>query len=430
MAEVCEKKYSCIQIEDYRPYIGDETIERIKKKASNLQGFHIANVNSTYYGGGVANLLSSLTLLQNSLGIRTGWRAIHGPPDFFTVTKKMHNALQGADIEFTKAELDLYEQIVYENSLRNHFDHDVVIIHDPQPLPMIGFYRKTAPWIWRCHIDLSNPNQKLWHYLNNYIEKYDAMVISDEEYRQPIEVPQLIFPPAIDPFSITNREMPPDEIDQRLRHYNIPVDLPLIVQISRFDVWKDPQGVIQAFKLARKEIPATLVLLGNIATDDPEGETVYRSLLDSREERILIISSQDGALVNAIQRRAAIVLQKSLREGFGLTVAEAMWKGTPVIGGNVGGIRRQIDNGVNGFLVNSVEEAAEKIVLLLKDNDLRYWMGQRAREKVRDNFLLTRYMEQYFDLFNSFEMVFKIKEPAKAGQPAAARAISGVPAGT
>lgn len=419
MANICEKKFSCIQIEDYRPFIGDEAIERIKRKASTLQGFHIANVNSTYYGGGVASLLSSMTLLMNSMGIRTGWRAIHGPPDFFTVTKKMHNALQGADIEFSKAELDLFEQIVYENSLRNHFDHDFVIIHDPQPLPMIDHYRKTAPWVWRCHIDLSNLNQVLWRYLSNFIERYDAMIISDEDYKQDIDVPQVIFPPAIDPFSITNRDMPADEIDERMRHYNIPVDLPIIVQISRFDLWKDPQGVIQAFKIAQKEVPATLVLLGNIATDDPEGEVVYRSLLDSREERILIISSQDGALVNAIQRRAAVVVQKSLREGFGLTVSEAMWKGTPVIGGNVGGIRRQIDNGVNGFLVSSVEEAAEKMILLLKDSDLRYWMGQRAREKVQQQFLLTRYMEQYLDLFNSFEAEFKIRKAGNGEEKAA-----------
>lgn len=414
MNKVCNTKYSCIELSDYEPFIGEEAVRRIKNKAASLQGFHVANVNSTYYGGGVAALLSSMTLLMNSLGIRTGWRAIHGPPDFFTVTKKMHNALQGSEIEFKESELELYEQVVYENSLRNHFDHDMVVIHDPQPLPMINHYRKTSPWVWRCHIDLTNPNQKLWQYLTQFIDKYDAVIISDEEYKQPLEIPQLIFPPAIDPFSITNRDMPHDEIDERLRHYNIPADLPIVTQISRFDVWKDPQGVIQAFNLAREEAPATLVLLGNIATDDPEGEIVYRSLLDSREERIFIISSQDGALVNALQRRSAVIMQKSLREGFGLTVSEAMWKGTPVIGGNVGGIRRQIDNGINGYLVSSIDEAADRLVLLLKDKELRNFMGQKAREKVQKEFLLTRYMEQYLDLFNSFEYRFRIKEPLKA----------------
>ncbi len=410
MDHICERKYHCIQIEDYEPFIGPEAIERIKSKAKALQSFHIVNVNSTYYGGGVAQLLSSLTLLMNSLGITTGWRAIHGPPDFFSITKKMHNALQGADINLTEMKMDIYEQVVYENSLRNHFDHDAVIIHDPQPLPMIEHYRKKAPWIWRCHIDLTNPNQELWRYLTPFINKYDAAIISDEDYKQDLDIPQIINPPAIDPFSIVNKEMAESDINERLKHYKIPQDLPLIVQISRFDTWKDPQGVIKAFKIARKEVPATLVLLGNVATDDPEGEVVYRSLLDEREERILIISSQDSALVNALQRRAAIVLQKSLREGFGLTVSEALWKGTPVIGGNVGGIRRQIQNGINGFLVSSIEETAEKIVLLLKDKELREWMGQQAREIVKKKFLLTRYLEQYLDLFNSFETVFKIKD--------------------
>jgi trehalose synthase len=214
--------------------------------------------------------------------------------------------------------------------------------------------------------------------------------------------------PAISPFSITNRELPQNEIDERLNYYDIPTDLPLVVQISRFDRWKDPEGVIKAFQLARKEVDCTLVLLGNVATDDPEGEEVYKSLLSCREERVIILSRQDGALVNALQRRAAVVLQKSIREGFGLTVAEAMWKETPVIGGNVGGIRYQIEDGVNGFLVSSVEEAAERIVLLIKDKELRDQMGQKAKETVRQRFLLTRYLEQYLDLFNSFETVFQL----------------------
>jgi trehalose synthase len=198
------------------------------------------------------------------------------------------------------------------------------------------------------------------------------------------------------------------DIDERLHHYGIPTDLPLVVQISRFDRWKDPEGVIAAFRLAKKEVPATLVLLGNVATDDPEGEEVYNSLLDQREERIIIHSIQDGALVNALQRRAAVVLQKSLREGFGLTVSEAMWKETPVIGGNVGGIRYQIEDGANGFLVNTIEDAADRIVRLLKDKELCDHMGGRARETVREKFLLTRYLEQYIDLFGSFEQSFRL----------------------
>ena len=350
---------------------------------------------------------------MNSLGIKTGWRAIHGPPDFFTVTKKLHNALQGGDINLTDRKLRLYEDVVYENSIRNHLDHDVVIIHDPQPLPMINHYRKKSPWIWRCHIDVSSPNRKLWNYLVPFIEKYDAVILSCKEYTQKLETPQVFFMPAIDPFSITNRELSQDEIDERLNYYNIPTDLPLVVQISRFDRWKDPEGVIQAFKLARKDVDCTLVLLGNVATDDPEGEDVYKSLLGSQEERIIILSRQDGALVNALQCRAAVVLQKSIREGFGLTVTEAMWKGTPVIGGNVGGIRYQIENGVNGFLVSSIEEAAKRIVQLVKDKELQEHLGQQAKETVRQQFLLTRLTEQYLDLFNSFEATFRLTSAAK-----------------
>ena len=401
--------YRIVQIEDYEQFVGAETIERIREKSKPLQGLHVVNVNSTYYGGGVSQLLSSLTLLMNDIGIKTGWRAIHGPPDFFSVTKKMHNALQGGKINITERKIKLYEEVIYENSIRNHLDHDIVIIHDPQPLPMINHYRKGGPWIWRCHIDLSSPHQELWNYLVPFIEKYDAVILSSQDYAQKLETPQVFFMPAIDPLSITNRELTRQEIDERLNHYNIPTDLPLVVQISRFDRWKDPQGVIQAFKLARKEVNCTLVLLGNVATDDPEGEEVYKSLLDSREERIIILSRQDGALVNALQRRAAVVLQKSLREGFGLTVAEAMWKRTPVIGGNVGGIRYQIKDGVSGFLVSSIEEAAERIVQLVEDKELREQMGQKAKETVRQQFLLTRYLEQYVDLFNSFETVFRLR---------------------
>ena len=402
-----------VQVEDYEQFVGAETIRRIREKAKPLQGLHVVNVNSTYYGGGVSQLLSSETLLMNSLGIKTGWRVIHGPPDFFSITKKFHNALQGGEINLTSRKLQLYEQVIYENAIRNHLDHDVVLVHDPQPLLMINHYRKKCPWIWRCHIDLSCPNQEIWDYLVPFIEKYDAVILSSKDYRQKLKAPQLFFMPAIDPFTINNQEMSQKEIDERLSHYDIPTDLPLVVQISRFDRWKDPEGVIQAFKLARKEVDCTLVLLGNVATDDPEGEEVYKSLLDCRGERVIILSCQDGALVNALQRRAAVVLQKSIREGFGLTVAEAMWKGNPVIGGNVGGIRYQIEDGVNGFLVSSIEEAAAKIIQLIKDRELREQMGQKAKESVRQRFLLTRNLEQYLDLFNSIESNFRLTDAVK-----------------
>jgi trehalose synthase len=400
-----------IRVEEYERFIGAEAVGRILKKAAPLRDAHVVHVNSTYYGGGVAEILLSLTLLMNNLGVRTGWRIIQGPPDFFGITKKMHNALQGEAIQLTEQKRHIYEETIYENAIRNHLDHDLVVIHDPQPLPLIGHYKRRGPWIWRCHIDLSNPDRGLWDYLVKFVEQYDAAVLSIEEYRQQLKTPQVFFMPAIDPFSIKNRELSEREVDERLDHYRIPRDLPLVVQVSRFDRWKDPQGVIEAFKLARSEADCTLVLLGNLATDDPEGEQVYNSLLDEREERVIILSREDTALVNALQSRAAVVLQKSLREGFGLTVAEAMWKGTPVIGGNVGGIRHQIEDGVNGFLVSSVEEAAARIVQLLKDEGLREEMGRRARETVRKKFLLTRYLEQHLDLYNSFETIFRLRRP-------------------
>lgn len=401
-------------IRAYERYVGKETIRRIEAKARPLRDMHILHVNSTYYGGGVSQLLASLTLLMNNLGIRTGWRVVHGPPDFFNVTKRFHNALQGADISMTDQKKAIYEQVVHENAIRNHLNHDMIFVHDPQPLPLITHYRKKCPWVWRCHIDLTTPNPDVWNYFVPFVEQYDAVILSCSEYRQNLVTPQVFFTPALDPFSIVNRELPESAIDERLETYDIPTDLPLVVQISRFDRWKDPEGVIQAFEKAQKEEECTLVLVGNVATDDPEGAEVYRSLLSHRSERVIILSVQDGSLVNALQRRAAVVLQKSLREGFGMTVSEAMWKGAAVIGGNAVGIRYQIQDGVNGFLVSSVDEAAEKIVDLLRDPDLRERLGQAAHETVRERFLFTRTIEHYLDLIGAFEPDFRLREAGRS----------------
>jgi len=406
------KRPQFTRVEDYAELVGEQTVERILAKARQLADFHITHVNSTYYGGGVAQLLNSLTILMNLAGIKTGWRVIQGRPDFFSITKKMHNALQGGEINLSEMKKQIYEEVAYENALRTHLDHDLVIVHDPQPLPIINCYRKKAPWVWRCHVDLSQPNPELWNYLSPFIERYDAVVVSLPEYAQKLTTPQRFIMPAIDPFSSTNMELTEAEIDERLSLYNIPTDLPIVVQVSRFDTWKDPEGVIRAFKIAREQADCTLVLVGNVATDDPEGQEVFESVAGSEEERIKILSVQDTVLVNALQRRAAVVLQKSIREGFGLTVSEAMWKGTPVIGGNVGGIKHQIRDGENGFLVDSVEQAAERIVALVKDDNLRRTMGARARETVRHNFLITRLMEDWLDLIQAFESYFRLKDTA------------------
>src|SRR5436189_3829091 len=403
-------QYRITEIEDYDSFVGTETIERIRQKAANLKGLRVANFNSTYYGGGVAEIISSLTLLMNSLGLRTEWRVIQGTPDFFSITKKMHNALQGGEIDLSKIKKEIFEQVIYENSVRNFLDHDFIIVHDPQPLPLIEHYEKKCPWLWRCHLDLSQPDAETWKYVRHWIDSYNTVILSCKEFAQEMEPPQRVMMPAIDPFTIKNRQLSDREIDERLAHYEIPTDLPLVVQVSRFDPWKDPKGVVEAFKLASKEVDARLVLLGNFATDDPEGEEIFNSLCACRDDRMLILTSgDDTALVNALQTRAAVVLQKSLREGFGLTVAEARWKRRAVIGGDVGGIRYQIENGVNGFLVSSVEETADRIVRLLKGEKLREEIGGRARETVREKFLLTLYVGRYLDLFGAIDKLVSLK---------------------
>jgi trehalose synthase len=270
-------------LEDYETLIGSQSVERILKKSRSLSGFHLTNINSTYYGGGVAELLSSLTLLFNGLGIQAGWRVLQGSPDFFGITKHMHNALQGMAFEFTSIKRQIYESVIHENSIRNHLDHDLVLIHDPQPLALITQYQKKCPWIWRCHIDLSRPHRALWNYLRKYVDRYDAAIFSTKEYSQKIKPPQLFFLPAIDPFTTKNRALSKKEMDERLEHYGIPTDLPIVCQVSRFDPWKDPKGVIEAFQEARRQVKATLVLLGNFASDDPEGAEIYESLLSSRK---------------------------------------------------------------------------------------------------------------------------------------------------
>jgi len=405
-------------IDDYAQYVGEETIQRIREKAKAINHLHVTHVSSTYYGGGVAELLSSLALLMNSVGIKTGWRVIQGAPDFFSVTKKMHNALQGGEIDLSDRKKQIYENVVCENAVRNHLDHDRVIIHDPQPLPMIEHYRKRGPWIWHCHIDMSRPNRDLWHYLAPFVEQYDAAIFSLEEYAQALDTPQVFLMPAIDPLLVKNKSLEETEVNERLEYYNVPTDLPIVTQVSRFDRWKDPEGVIQAFKLAQKEIDATLVMLGNFAADDPEGEEIYNALLEHQNEHIRILAKEDTALVNALQRRSAVVVQKSLREGFGLTVTEAMWKGTPVIGGNVGGIRYQIEDDENGFPVDSIEETAQRIVELVEDEDLREQLGRKAQQTVKDNFLMIRMLEQYIDLLGGFQTQYDLKTTPRKSEVA------------
>lgn len=391
-------------LEQYEPLIGQAAARRIFKKADQVRDAHVIHVDSTFYGGGVAEILTPLTLMMNALGIETGWRQIQGTPAFFSCTKKLHNTLQGERVELTAAEKAVYEQVVFENATRLHLAGcDAVVIHDPQPLPLVEhFADRKMPWLWQCHIDLSTPNPAAWNYLRGFVDSYDAAIFSLPEYAQDLDIVQLFFTPAINPFSAKNADLSESEIDECLMRHRIPTNRPLVTQISRFDRWKDPMGVIEAFRKARQSVDCTLVLVGNSATDDPEGDIILETIKASIDERVIVLTVDDPVLVNALQRRAAVVLQKSTREGFGLTVTEAMWKGAAVIGGNVGGIRRQITDGEDGFLVDSVDQTAERIVQLLEDPGLRQRLGTRARETVREKFLMSRLLEDWLDLLAGY----------------------------
>jgi len=392
-------------LEQYEPLIGAEATARISKKAERVRTQHVVHVSSTFYGGGVSEILTSLTLMMNAIGIETGWSMIQGTTDFFSCTKKLHNMLQGQNDAFSDVEKSVYEEVIAENALRLDLDEcDAVIVHDPQPLPLIRhFTDHDMPWVWQCHIDLSSPDRAAWDYLREFVEEYDLAIFSLPEYGRGVEIERRFVMPALDPFSAKNRELSDDEIGACLTHYRIPTDRPLVVQVSRFDRWKDPIGVIEAFRKAREQVDCTLVLIGNGAADDPEGDVILESIHSSIDEHVIVVKVDDPILVNALQRRAAVVLQKSIREGFGLTVTEAMWKGAAVIGGNVGGIRRQIKDGENGFLVESVGQAADRIVQVLRDPSLRDRLGAQARETVRERFLMSRLLEDWIDLLAAYD---------------------------
>ncbi|KRR06563.1 glycosyl transferase family 1 [Bradyrhizobium valentinum] len=392
-------------LEQYEPLIGAATVKRIAAKAERMRTMRVAHISSTFYGGGVTELLTPLTLMMNATGIETDWHLIQGTPGFFGCTKKLHNTLQGERLEFSDAEKTIYEEVVFENATRLHLDDcDAIIVHDPQPLPLITHFPDLEmPWLWQCHVDLSSPYAPVWTYLRQFIEQYNAAIFSLREYGQDLQVDQQFVTPAIDPFSAKNRELSDREIREFLGNYKIPTDRPLVTQISRFDRWKDPMGVIEAFRKARQQVDCRLVLVGNNASDDPEGGTILETIERVADEDIIVLAVDDPTLVNALQRSAAVVLQKSLREGFGLTVTEAMWKGAAIIGGDVGGIRHQIKDGWNGFLVSTPDQAAARIVQLLKEPELRKQVGLRAKESVRQNFLMTRLLEDWLDLLSKYE---------------------------
>jgi len=392
-------------LDDYREIVGDEVISEIYRKARTLAGKHILHISSTYQGGGVAEMLNSLIPLMNDIGIDTGWRILHGNPDFFTITKKFHNALQGDTINLSKIKKRLYIECNENFSVFTHIAHDCVIVHDPQPLPLIKFYKKRQPWIWRCHIDVSNPNREIWDYLKLFILRYDGVIFSDEKYKKrDLSMPQVIIHPSIDPLVPKNIELSPEIVMKYLKKYGIPTDKPIISQIARFDKWKDAEGVIKVFELVKEKVDCRLVLCGNTAPDDPESHRIYERLTRKvRESKdISLVIGDNQIFVNALQRISSVIIQKSLREGFALTVTEALWKEKPVVASAVGGLPLQVIDGETGFLVDpkDIKGCAEKVITLLKDQKLAKAMGKWGKELVRRKFLITRHLLDYIEILN------------------------------
>ncbi len=391
---------------DYEAVVGPVAIAQLRQLAGELSGATVVHVNSTREGGGVAEILGWLIPLMNDLGLNASWEVIEGNDDFFDVTKKFHNTLQGNPIPISQAGLAAYEGTVAENAdrLRDKLEAaDFVFIHDPQP----AYLLKLCPcrhgrWIWRCHIDVSRPNRRTWKYVRGVVNDYDASIFSMPDFARRLDHPQFIIAPSIDPLSDKNCDLPTEEIQSTLDKLDMPSDVPLLTQVSRFDRFKDPLGVIAAFKMLEGLDDARLALAGGGASDDPEGVAVLEEVREAAgdDERIVIYELPPDAhrTINALQRASTVVVQKSLQEGFGLTVTEAMWKNKPVIGGNVGGIRLQVHNHYTGYLVDTPEGAALRMRELLRRPEQRQRIGNTAHDFVADNFLLTRHLREYLTL--------------------------------
>ncbi|MEX2100580.1 MAG: glycosyltransferase [Acidimicrobiia bacterium] len=401
-------------VDDYAGIVGVDVIDRIRALAEPLQGARVLHVNATAYGGGVAELLATHVPLLRSVGIEADWQVMHGSDEFFAITKAVHNALQGADIEWTPQMQRVYLEKVLDNALLLDGHYDFVVIHDPQPAAMLSFLRQRlggemadTKWIWRCHIDLTDANPKVWEFFRPFVEIHDASVWTMPEFvPASLEMERVVHaPPCIDPLSVKNLDLAMPFCQELTRQYGVDVHRPIMCQVSRFDPWKDPVGVIEAFRLVRERVPdVQLVLAGSMATDDPEGFRVWDETEEARagDHDIFLLSNlhQVGAVqINAFQRIASVVVQKSLREGFGLTVSEGLWKGRPVVGGRAGGIKLQIREGYDGFLVDSIEECAARTIDLLADPVGADAMGAQGREYVRNNFLSTRELEDWLALF-------------------------------
>jgi trehalose synthase len=400
-------------VSDYTHVVGKELTERIRELAKPLEGQRVLHVSATAFGGGVSEILYTIVPLMRDVGIDAHWNVIFGKEEFFNATKLLHNSLQGADETLSEEQWRVFDEINQVNAEGLEGEWDTIVVHDPQPIGLRrGAEEKGRNWVWRCHIDLSEPNPEPIARLLPMIEEYDATV-----WHLPDYVPNgmdgkdagHIIPPAIDPLSPKNMAFSPDDAAFVCNQFGIDVDRPLITQVSRFDPWKDPMGVIDAYRIVTEEVPdAQLALVGSMATDDPEGWEFFQKTFEYADGdpdiKILNNLNNVGAIeVNAFQSQSDVCLQKSIREGFGLTVTEALWKGRPTVAGNVGGIPLQIKDGEDGFLVNSAKECAQRCIEILADPELGKRLGRAGKEHARRHFLSPRLLCDWLELFNELD---------------------------
>lgn len=401
-------RQSKAKIQDYEPIVGRSYIEELRMLGDRLSGKIIQNINSTYIGGGVAEILTHMVPLFNQLGVDVRWSVIQGDDKFFEVTKKFHNALHGKDDKVSPEDFSLFLEVSRRNLDGLKFYGDIFFVHDPQPVGLIAKKREIGrKWVWRCHIDVSNPNREVWDFLQGFVLDYDAVVFSSPNFAQELPVRQFLIPPAIDPLSDKNKELPPETINSVLAKYGLSQDKPMIVQISRFDYLKDPVGVIDVFERVKRNIDCQLVLAGGTASDDPESEKVLNEVKEraagNPDIHILLIPPESDIEINALQRAASVVMQKSLKEGFALTVSEALWKRKPVVASAVGGIPLQIRHRFTGLLCYSIDGAVYALRQLLTNREYANWLGENGRQHVRQNFLITRHLRDYLLLFLSLD---------------------------
>ncbi|MFA4989806.1 MAG: glycosyltransferase [Candidatus Omnitrophota bacterium] len=391
------------KIEEYTPLVGQSVIDDLRLLSERLKGKVIQHINSTPVGGGVAEILNRMVPLLRELGVDTKWDVIKGGEQFFAVTKKFHNALHGRAEEITQRDFEIFMETSQQNVEGMDTYGDIVFIHDPQPIALVK--KKAAnKWLWRCHIDVSNPNEKTWGFLMDFIVQYDSAVFSAPAFSRKLPIRQFLISPSIDPLSDKNKELPQETIAAVLKKYDIKKDKPIITQISRFDRLKDPLGVIEAYVRVKKYTDCQLILAGGSAEDDPEGARVLEEVREKAKndpDIHILLLSQNDIEINALQRASDIIIQKSIREGFGLTVAEALWKAKPVVASNVGGIPLQIKHKYSGLLCHSVGGASFAMKQLLSSPEYAKKLGENGREHIKNNFLITRHLRDYMLLFLS-----------------------------